>query len=161
MCHLDLFMTGHRTIWQQFFCLLLCVSAWRGPVLMLHHHDAFPDADLREQHVHQFHGDECCEDDGVHWHFGNPKDLTGRTMFPEDQVPVDSAAFATNAVTCSFAVHAWALLPVFHETCANGLIEPGETSHPATFHFAYGPCDFVASLLMAAPLVCVTGVCIV
>ncbi|MFN9718044.1 MAG: hypothetical protein ACK58L_05065 [Planctomycetota bacterium] len=153
-------MSGHRTTWQQFFCLLLCVSAWRGPVLMLHHHDAFSDEELRNLHVQQFHRDEVCHHEGIHWHFGNPKDLTGQTVFPEDQIPIDTAAFATSALYWSMSVHAPEISELRQQSSGD-LTESLGATLAATPRMVGGPCSFAASLLMDAPLVCVTGVCVV
>jgi hypothetical protein len=45
---------NHRTF-QQVLCLLICVCAWRGPVPVLHDHDAVKSSELQTRHAQAFH----------------------------------------------------------------------------------------------------------
>ncbi len=156
-------MSRSQTTAQQILCLLLCLSTWRGPVPMLHHHDAFQDSTQRERHEHQFHDEDCCQYSGLHWHFGNPKDVTGREMLPgeDDQIPVDTASFASSSIVLTQVMPCSAILSL--SDGMSSIIEPAGILHrdPKTVKSLKSPYTFLASLLVDAPLVAVTGVCLV
>lgn len=157
-------MASKHSILQQVLCLLLCMSAWRGPVPMVHHHDALTDPVLLEQHQHTYHAQccDCCDEGltGIHWHFGFPKDLTGKTLIPEDQVPVDTAAFASANVNGAQQAECDSVIRIAFHACvvnsaANDLSRQFNRSAIGERH------NFLASMLTTAPLISVTGVCIV
>lgn len=156
-------MSRSQTTAQQILCLLLCLSTWRGPVPMLHHHDAFQDSTQRERHEHHFHELECRHCSGLHWHFGNPKDVTGREMLPgeDDHVPVDTASFASSSIILTQVLQSGLMFPL--SDGMSSVIDSVGTIHrdPKTVKSLRTPGTFLASLLVDAPLVAVTGVCLV
>ena len=157
-------MASKHTIMQQVLCLLLCMSAWRGPVPMFHHHDALTDPVLLEQHQHAYHGQccGCCHEGftGIHWHFGFPKDLTGKTLLPEDQIPVDIAAFASASVNGAQCTDSDLIASVAFHAC--GMLCATDFDSQRFNRSAIGERqNFLASMLTTAPLLSVTGVWIV
>jgi hypothetical protein len=91
-------MTDHSLnmsrIGSRLLCLLLCVTAWRGPLPLLHDHDAMADLSARTAHSVQFHADNSITCQGLHWHFGFPEDVHGAEL-PADQMPPELSLFAS------------------------------------------------------------------
>ena len=157
-------MGSHHSILQQVLCLLLCLSAWRGPVPMIHHHDALTDPVLLERHEEKFHADFCaCNEHqcfGIHWHLGSAKELTGKTLFPEDQLPIDTAAFASLHVSLTHHAESHVMAHSLNVVCDVWSTEDLRTQH-ARRPALDARQGFLMSMLSTSPLVCVTGVCIV
>ena len=85
---------------HQVFCLLLCLSAWRGPVPVLHDHGWLGSSEQLNKHQQRFHDDGCCEIcAGLHWHLAFPEDVTGRELPERDQTAPELAVFACAAAS--------------------------------------------------------------
>lgn len=155
------FVNKHRTL-QQVLCLLICVCAWRGPVPVLHDHDAVKGAELQTRHAQEFHnGQQVVEIIGLHWHLGFPEDVTGEKCPSRDEITPELPLFACAAAAGSCEITAAASLqlelnaltaPCF--VCINdeGLL-PSRGFNT--------PCAFLETLLSELPLSAVTGVCLV
>jgi len=151
-------MTDHSPnlsrIGSRLLCLLLCVTAWRGPLPLLHDHDAMANWSARNAHSVQFHADCSTLCEGLHWHFGFPEDVHG-TELPGDQMPPELSLFASIlALQVSELAVSW---------------NPTEDSLPETLDFIAGPASgvptasascstFLSSLLKGSTLATFTGV---
>jgi hypothetical protein len=145
---------------QRVFCLLLCVGAWRGPVPMLHDHQAMTNPGVRERHEQVFHGSSCEECGGLHWHFAFPEDGNGPPLPISDEVAPELAVFACAAASQSMESRdpgttvellAFADEALPRAACADGLRKD---------QLKFRPKSFLASLLCDVRLTAITGVCL-
>jgi len=77
---------------RHFWCVLLCVLTWRGPVHVIHRHEAIPIDISLVHHVENFHAGD--ESDGADWHLHVVSwgDLaTDDSQQERSEVPVDVA----------------------------------------------------------------------
>ena len=80
---------------HQVFCLLLCLSAWRGPVPVLHDHGWLSSSEELDKHQRRFHDDNRCGIcAGLHWHLAFPEDVTGRELPERERTAPELAVFA-------------------------------------------------------------------
>ena len=85
---------------HQVFCLLLCLSAWRGPVPVLHDHGWLNSSEQLDKHQQRFHDDNLCEIcAGLHWHLAFPEDVTGRELPEREHTAPELAVFACAAAS--------------------------------------------------------------
>ena len=151
------FVSNHRTF-QQVICLLVCVCAWRGPVPVLHDHQALTNSALQDRHARAFHvGQPVDELTGLHWHFGFPEDVTGEKCPVRDEATSDLSLFACASATASFEFHDTSALQLMLSASAEYffarfLVPNAEHRHPD---------GMPRSLLVEVPLSAVTGVCLV
>ncbi len=153
------FVNNHRTF-QQVLCLVICVCAWRGPVPVLHDHDAVKSSELQTRHAQAFHnGQRIDETVGLHWHLGFPEDITGEKFPARDEATPETSLFACSSASSSGEITAKAslqlelnALSVTHSTAAcAGKSLPSPAAGES--------CAFLQLLLSERPLSAVTGVC--
>ncbi len=155
------FTANRQSLLHRAFCLLLCVSAWRGPVAMLHDHSALTNSDHREEHQQKFHA-SCCGDEslGLHWHFAFPADVNGKTLPVSEQVAPELAVFACVAAAQSVDCGDRQSVEVLNfDTQAS--FELVFCHQQQVDCVAASPASFLASLLCDAPLIAITGVSLV
>ena len=146
---------------HQVFCRLLCLSAWRGPVPVLHDHDWLDSSELLDKHQQRFHDDGCCEiSAGLHWHLAFPEDVTGRELPERERTAPDLAAFAC-------AVASLQLNDVANETphavdygCELYFVVT-DLHGPGSVTSQYRKNAVLSSPLTDVPLCAVTGVCLI
>jgi hypothetical protein len=84
-----------------FVCILLCISSWRGPVPVVHHHAQY-NVEVCERHIDRFHAEtaECPENvSDWHWHLAIPGDEG-----EESSIPVSSYPSEILSLACSVAI---------------------------------------------------------
>ncbi len=155
------FVNNHRTL-QQVVCLLICVCAWRGPVPVLHDHDALTDSGLQERHAQAFHdGQPIDEIVGLHWHLAFPEDLTGDQCPVRDEATSELSLFACASAALSFESSAAQTMQLIlcagTEHFVSDVVILNRVPLPATTR----PRSFLQTLLSENPLSAVTGVCLV
>ena len=155
------FVNKHRTL-QQVFCLLICVCAWRGPVPVLHDHDAVRGSELQTRHAQAFHnGQRVDEISGLHWHLGFPEDVTGEKCPTRDEVAPELPLFACAAAAGSFEIPAADSLQLeLNALTAWSVVRVNDEASLSSRGFN-APCAFLQTLLSKRPLSAVTGVCLV
>ena len=155
------FVNKHRTL-QQVLCLLICVCAWRGPVPVLHHHDAVRGSDLQNRHAQAFHnGQRFDEIIGLHWHLGFPEDVTGEKCPARDEAVPELTLFACATVSNSFESTAAASLQLELNVQSAPCVVRIRAGAPLPSRGLNAPCAFLQTLLSELPLSAVTGVCLV
>ena len=150
-----------QSLLHRALCLLLCVTAWHGPVPVLHDHAGIMNPDVREQHQERFHaaGNEDSST-GWHWHFAFPQDVNGKSIPSPDHVAPELAAFA--CASASQAMESGVPNPVAVEFSGNGLIR--ESALRERIHRKYvqdSPRSFLATRISGVRSYAVTGVCLV
>ena len=151
------FVNKHRTL-QQVLCLLICVCAWRGPVPVLHDHDAVRGSELQTRHAQAFHnGQRVDEIVGLHWHLGFPEDVTGEKCPARDEAVPELTLFACATASNSFELTAVASLQLEFKALSASYLVSAEASLAS--RRADEPCAFLQPLLNELPLSAVTGVC--
>lgn len=155
------FFSQHHSMLHQVFCLLLCLSAWRGPVPVLHDHGWLDSSEQLDKHQQRFHDDGCYEIcAGLHWHLAFPEDVTGRELPERDQTAPELAVFAcaaaslpsddaANETVCAFD-HSLALRSVVTDLHGLGSVTDQYRKHVV-----------LSSHLTDVPLCAVTGVCLI
>ncbi len=155
------FVNNHRTF-QQVLCLLICVCAWRGPVPVLHDHDAVKSSELQTRHAQAFHGGQPINEiNGLHWHLGFPEDITGENCPARDEATPELPLFActTAASSCEISAAASLLLEMNAFSATYDITASADAS--LSSRNASEPCAFLQTLLSELPLSAVTGVCLV
>jgi hypothetical protein len=155
------FFSQHHSMLHQVFCLLLCLSAWRGPVPVLHDHGWLGSSEQLDKHQQRFHDDGCCEVcAGLHWHLALPEDVTGRELPERSQTAPELAIFACAAASLpsdDVANEAACTVDFGCELCraVNDLHGPGSVTDQYRKHAV------LSSPLTDVPLCAVTGVCLI
>lgn len=147
------FVNNHRTL-QQVVCLLICVCAWRVPVL--HDHHAMTDSELQSRHSQAFHdGRQIDEIVGLHWHIAFPEDITGDECPVRDEATSELPLFACAAAALSFECAEAQTLQLTLDACAEGFMSDvlilNNVPRPAVTE----PCSFLQTLLDETPLTAV------
>ena len=155
------FVNNHRTL-QQVLCLLICVCAWRGPVPVLHDHDAVKGSEFQTRHAQAFHnGQRIDEVVGLHWHLGFPEDVTGEECPARDEAAPELTLFACATAATSLEVSAAASFRLeLNATNAPYVISAWDEASLSSRGLS-APCAFLQTLLGKLPLSVVTGVCLV
>jgi hypothetical protein len=153
------FVNNHRTF-QQVLCLLICVCAWRGPVPVLHDHDAVRSSEQQIRHAQTFHdGHQLEAIVGLHWHLGFPEDITGEKCPARDEATPELPLFACTTAASSCEVSAAASLQLTALSATYAITVSANTS--LSSRNANEPCAFLETFLSELPLSAVTGVCLV
>ena len=155
------FVNNHRAF-QQVLCLLICISAWRGPVPVLHDHDAVRSSELQIRHAQTFHDhQQLVEIVGLHWHLGFPEDITGEKCPARDEATPELPLFACTTAASSCEVSAAASLQAEWTALSATYGITVSADAPLSSRHANEPCAFLQTLLGELPLSAVTGVCLV
>jgi hypothetical protein len=155
------FFSQHHSVLHQVFCLLLCFSAWRGPVPVLHDHGWLGSSEQLDKHQQRFHDDGCCEVcAGLHWHLALPEDVTGRELPERNQTAPELAVFACAAASLpsdDVRNEAACTVEFGSELChvIADLHGPGSVTDRYRKHVV------LSSPLIDVPLCAVTGVCLI
>ncbi len=153
------FVNKHRTL-QQVLCLLICVCAWRGPVPVLHDHDAVRGSELQTRHAQAFHnGQRVDEIVGLHWHLGFPEDVTGEKCPARDEAVPEQTLFACATASNSFEMTAAASLQLELNALTAPYVVSVSDEASLSPRVLSAPCAFLQTLLSELPLSAVTGVC--
>lgn len=155
------FVNNHRTF-QQVLCLLISFCAWRGPVPVLHDHDAVKSSESQTRHAQAFHdGQPIDEIDGLHWHLGFPEDITGENCPARDEATPELPLFACNTAASSCEISAAASL-LLEMNALSATYDITASAFTAMLSRNVSePCAFLQTLLSELPLSAVTGVCLV
>ena len=155
------FFSQHHSVLHQVFCLLLCLSAWRGPVPVLHDHGWLGSSEQLDKHQQRFHDDGCYEIcAGLHWHLALPEDVTGRELPERDQTAPELAVFACAAASLPSDAAANEIVFAFDHGPGLGCVVTdmhglGSVTDQYRKHVA------LSSPLTDVPLCAVTGVCLI
>lgn len=154
------FVNKHRTL-QQVLCLLICVCAWRGPVPVLHDHDAVMSSEMQTRHAQAFHnGQRIDEIVGLHWHLGFPEDVTGEKCPARDEATPELPLFACAAASLYEISAAAAVQLEMNASSALCVVSAGAEASFSSRGLSE-PCAFLQTWLSELPLSAVTGVCLV
>ena len=160
-CSVSEFVNNHRSL-QQVLCLLICVCAWRGPVPVLHDHDAVRGSELQIRHAQAFHnGQRVDEIIGLHWHLGFPEDITGEKCPPRDEAAPELSLFASTAAVSSCEISAAASLQLKLNVLTAPYVVSESDEASSSSRGLSARCAFLQTLLSELPLSAVTGVCVV
>lgn len=155
------FVNQHRTF-QQVLCLLICVCAWRGPVPVLHDHDAVKNSELQTRHAQAFHdGQQIQSIVGLHWHMGFPEDVTGEECPARDEATAELPLFACASAANSDQITAATSLQLEFNALNAPQFILVEIDASLRSRSAGQPRAFLQTLLSELPLSAVTGVCLV
>lgn len=146
---------------HQVICLLLCVSAWRGPIPVVHDHGWLNSSNLLDQHEQRFHcDDDGCFCSGLHWHLAFPEDVTGRELPERDRTAPELAVFACAVASLPSSDAAIAMTV----DCVAGLelcSDVDDTHGTGSVSDQYRRHVSIDPLLSDVPLCAVTGVCLI
>ena len=155
------FVNNHRTL-QQAVCLLICVCAWRGPVPVLHDHQALTDSGLQERHVQAFHeGQRIDEIVGMHWHLAFPEDVTGEQCPVRDEATSELSLFACASAVLTFASAETEAMLFTLRVSTEDFVSNVAILNDAPQQAGGEPRSFLQTLLSEIPLSALTGVCLV
>ncbi len=155
------FFSQHHSMLHQVFCLLLCLSAWRGPVPVLHDHGWLGSSERLDEHQQRFHDDGSCEIcAGLHWHLAFPEDVTGRELPEREQTAPELAVFACAAASLpSGDALNEIVLACDHNLCPCSLVADLHGLGSAIDEYRKNA--VLCSPLTDVPLCAVTGVCLI
>ena len=155
------FVNNSRTL-QQSICLLVCVCAWRGPIPVLHDHQAMSNPELRAQHAQTFHeGRDVDEITGLHWHLGFPEDLTGEECPIRDESAPELPLFACSVITSSLESGETETFQLVITASMDSSFQVILVDDHAEHRATNAPRSFLETLLNESPLSAVTGVCLI
>ena len=146
---------------HQVFCLLLCLSAWRGPIPVLHDHGWLGSSEQLNEHQQRFHDDSCCENcAGLHWHLAFPEDVTGQELPEREQTAPELAVFACAVASLPSIDSANDTLCTVNYGCELCFVVT-DLHGPGSVADQYRRQAVLSSPLTDVPLCAVTGVCLI
>lgn len=151
-------LPASQAILHRAVCLLLCLTAWSGPLPVMHTHLGLSGSSL-QQHLSRYHDSSDEQDShGVHWHLAFPAEVLDKS--PERMHASHSVALPGESNRDLLQT----VLTVDHRELTRArswlrLAFREETSSRAVLKNA--PPEFFASLRGKVPAVAITGVCLI